>query len=99
MRWAQLINSCGRGTWHVVGRLLACDIPLRHVLRLISNGFKNSNVRPLHRDTVPLITHTLLSTIAVVIDTCICMPGVARNDNPAVQSKSTSKGSVIVGQQ
>ena len=55
VRWARLINSCGRGTQHVVGRLCACDVPLRHVLWLISNGFRNSNARPLYRDTVPLI--------------------------------------------
>ena len=54
VRWARLINSCGRGTQHVVGHLCVCDVPLRHVLWLISNGFKNSNARPLYRDTVPL---------------------------------------------
>ena len=39
--------ACGR----------ARDVNQRHVLRLISNVFKNSNARPLYRDTVPLI-HT-----------------------------------------
>ena len=55
VHWAQvLIDSCGRGTRHVVGRLRACEVvPLRHVLQLISNGFKNSNARPYI--TVPLV--------------------------------------------
>ena len=30
------------------------DVDSRHVLRLISNVFKNSNARPLYSDTVPL---------------------------------------------
>ena len=36
VHWAQLINSYEHGTWHVVGRLHACDASLRLLLRLIS---------------------------------------------------------------
>ena len=49
--------------------------------------------------TISLITHTFQSTIAVVIDTCTCMPGVASNDVTAQQcSTRISKGSIIMGQ-
>ena len=36
--------ACGR----------AYDIESRHILRLISNVFRNSNAWPLYHDTVPL---------------------------------------------
>ena len=40
--------------------LRAHDVHIRHVLRLIWNVFKNSNTRPLYRDTVPLRTRFLV---------------------------------------
>ena len=33
VRWARLIDSYGRGTWHAVARV--CDVQLRHALGLI----------------------------------------------------------------
>ena len=38
----------------VCRRLHAHDLHIHHVLWLILNVFKNSNMRPLYRDTVPL---------------------------------------------
>jgi hypothetical protein len=66
VRWARLTDSCGRGTWHAVGRLCVCDVHFCHVLRLISNVFKKSNTRSLYSDTVPLIDLYMNATNSVM---------------------------------
>ena len=54
VHWAWLINSCGHGTRHVVGRVRAWRTTSS---RFVVN-FKNSITWPLYRDTVPFISWT-----------------------------------------